>query len=118
MSSWDVIIIVGCAVGGFILVSLIIEAAGWRTKPATRQAEDAGKDSASSGQRSDKKPAWHEILGVSPTASTDEIKIAFRERARQYHPDRVEGLGPELREIADAKMKQLNEAYDFGLKTR
>ena len=54
----------------------------------------------------------------APTASINEIKAAFRERARQYYPDRVEGLGPEFREIAEKKMKQLNEAYDFAVRSR
>lgn len=48
---------------------------------------------------------YYEILGISRTASQDEIKQAFRKLARQYHPD--------VNKDADAeeKFKEINEAY-------
>lgn len=48
----------------------------------------------------------YEILGVSKTASQDEIKTAFRKLARKYHPD----LNPNNAE-AEAKFKEINGAY-------
>ena len=74
--------------------------------------------SSRSGDEPARQATWFEVLGVQPTASIDEIKAAFRQRARQYHPDRVEGLGPELREIAEKRMKQLNEAYNCAVRSR
>jgi TonB family protein len=56
------------------------------------------------------KPA-REVLGVHPGASVEEVNAAYREKAKQYHPDRVEGLGPELKTLADEKMKEVNAAY-------
>ena len=53
----------------------------------------------------------YEILSVSPSSSADEINAAYREKAKQYHPDRVEGLGPELKSLAVEKMKEINAAY-------
>ena len=49
---------------------------------------------------------YYEVLGVSKTASADEIKSAFRKLAKQYHPD----LHPNDAE-AEAKFKEINEAY-------
>jgi DnaJ-domain-containing protein 1 len=118
MTPWQVAIIVGCAVIGFIVVSLIVEAAGWKAKPADRPGNDFGNGSSRSGDEPARQATWFEVLGVQPTASIDEIKAAFRQRARQYHPDRVEGLGPELREIAEKRMKQLNEAYNCAVRSR
>lgn len=46
---------------------------------------------------------YYEILGVSKTATEEEIKKAFRKKAHQYHPDK--GGGDE------AKFKEINEAY-------
>jgi hypothetical protein len=58
---------------------------------------------------------WYEILGVSPTASPQEINIAHREHIKTCHPDLVAGLDPEFRELAEAKAKALNAAREEGL---
>lgn len=53
------------------------------------------------------------ILGVGQTASREEIRAAFREQIKKYHPDRVAHLGDEFREIADQKSKAINKAYEI-----
>ncbi|MBP1468622.1 DUF4236 domain-containing protein [Candidatus Chloroploca sp. M-50] len=52
------------------------------------------------------------ILGVSPTASKDEIIAAYRKLAQMYHPDKVAGLAPEFGELAEKRMKAINAAYE------
>jgi curved DNA-binding protein CbpA len=56
----------------------------------------------------------YEVLEVSNNASKDEIKRAYRELAKKYHPDQY-GNNP-LRDLAEDKMKELNEAYDYLMK--
>ena len=58
----------------------------------------------------------YSVLGVSPTASDDEIKKAYRELARKYHPDNYQD-NP-LADLAQEKMKAINEAYDAITKAR
>ena len=55
----------------------------------------------------DNKRDYYEVLGVSKTASADEIKKAYRSLAKKYHPD----MNPGDKE-AEAKFKEANEAYD------
>ena len=56
----------------------------------------------------------YEVLGVKEGASQEEIKKAYREQAKKYHPDQY-GNNP-LKELAEEKMREINEAYDYLLK--
>lgn len=56
----------------------------------------------------------YKVLGVKEGASYDEIKKAYRELAKKYHPDRYRN-NP-LADLADEKMREINEAYDFLMK--
>ena len=58
----------------------------------------------------------YSILGVDPNASDDEIKRAYRELARKYHPDNYQN-NP-LADLAEEKMKEVNEAYEAINKMR
>ena len=50
------------------------------------------------------------VLGVDRTATDDEIKKAYRELAKKYHPDNY--ADSPLADLAEEKMKEINEAYD------
>ena len=58
----------------------------------------------------------YEVLGVSPSASDDEIKKAYRDLTRKYHPDA--NVDNPLADLAEEKFKEVQEAYDMIVKER
>ena len=58
----------------------------------------------------------YKTLGVSHDATDDEIKKAYRELAKKYHPDNYQNTP--LSDLAEEKMKEINEAYDTILRQR
>ena len=54
----------------------------------------------------------YKVLGVSPDASDDEVKKAYRRLALQYHPDKVASLGDDVKAAAEKKFKELGAAKD------
>ena len=58
----------------------------------------------------------YEVLGVSPSASDDEIKKAYRDLTRKYHPDA--NVDNPLADLAEEKFKEVQEAYDMIMKER
>ena len=51
----------------------------------------------------------YKILGISPNASNDEVKKAYRELSRKYHPDSY--VNNPLSDLAEEKFKEVQEAY-------
>ena len=60
----------------------------------------------------------YKILGIDSNATDDEIKKAYREMAKKYHPDKVAYLGEDVRKSAEQKLQEVNEAYEKIKKQR
>ena len=52
------------------------------------------------------------VLGISPSATDDEVKSAYRRMAMKNHPDKVATLGPEVQKAAEEKFRQIQDAYE------
>ncbi|WDP88799.1 MAG: DnaJ domain-containing protein [Desulfobacter sp.] len=68
-----------------------------------------------SGKRPGKKSP-HEILGVPPDASRREIQQAYKEKIKQYHPDKLSHLGKEFADLANEKFLEIQAAYETLIK--
>jgi hypothetical protein len=58
---------------------------------------------------------WIRILGVSEAATVEEVKEAYKALIKQNHPDRVQGMSPAFKELAEAETKKINAAYREAL---
>ncbi len=51
------------------------------------------------------------VLGLTTDYQPEDVKAAYRTLIAQYHPDKVSRMGDEIREVAERKAKEINEAY-------
>jgi hypothetical protein len=59
--------------------------------------------------------SWYAVLGLSPAATLDDVRNAYRTKIKQTHPDRVSGMAPAFQELAEAETRKLNAAYTEAL---
>jgi DnaJ-class molecular chaperone len=82
----------------------------WASSSNDFQRYHSNNESANSTiEQEDQDP--YKILNIQNSATKDEITSAYRKLAQIYHPDKVSGLAPEYREIAERKMREINTAY-------
>jgi molecular chaperone DnaJ len=58
----------------------------------------------------------YQVLGITPSATDEEVKDAYRALVKKYHPDKF--ADSDLAELANEKMKEVNAAYDEIQKMR
>jgi DnaJ domain len=65
-----------------------------------------------------RRTTWEEVLLVPPTATVAEIRDAYRHLISQHHPDKVNNLGQELRDLATRKSQEITAAYSQAMRER
>lgn len=82
------------------------------TQPAPAKPKKKKRAKKKIKRPGDGSSAPHEVLGVEPGASEAEVRQAYQELMRKYHPDRVANAADELRDLAEKRSKQINAAYE------
>lgn len=60
----------------------------------------------------------YQTLGISPNATDDEVRQAYRKQALQYHPDRVATMSESVKQQAQKKFQEVTEARDLIYRVR
>ena len=118
MSTDDIVVIVGCLVIGYGLVSMMLRKPGpppAAPKPPGFAEAEAGASPRTQGGA---PPHWSSVLEIPRDAGADEIREAYRRLIGQYHPDKVAALGRELQVLAESKSKDITIAYQEALMER
>jgi DnaJ-domain-containing protein 1 len=104
----ELLVVIGGLALGYAIVSLLLG-----SKPRNERAP------ASKATR-ELKPIdhWSHVLGVDPDAPTDAVRAAYHRASSEYQPDKLDGLGSELIELAQRKSGQIADAYRQALAER
>ena len=94
---------------------VLISQADGRIDPSEVTADEV--DSMLGLGKDDLESAY-KVLGVSPNATDDEVKKAYRRQALEHHPDKVAALGEDVRKAAEKKFQEINAAKERIFKAR
>lgn len=61
----------------------------------------------------DELTAAFSVFGLGPDATWNDVRAAYREKMRMYHPDKVAAMAPEFQEVAHRKTQEINAAWDL-----
>ena len=85
---------------------------------ASSKPEQEPRQAPSPSQpKMEETPFW-EILEVPKEATLTEIKKAYLQKLKDYHPDRVADMGPEIKQLAEQKTSQIVKAFNEAQKIR
>lgn len=89
----------------------------WRRQQSTPTPQIGVEDAPIPQQPDSRMSQARALLGVTSRAGQEEIKTAYRQLIKKYHPDVYAGSQPELQHFAHSKTSELNEAYDLLVNT-
>jgi len=100
-------------VGSRYLLPILLIWFVWRVLQRSILHSRAKTGAVSGPEPAQRLQSPHEILEVPPGSDFKAIKAAYQNKIRQYHPDKVADMGPEVREVAEKRSKEINEAYSI-----
>ena len=115
---WSLIAVVVIAfIAGYSIVSFIVTGMFWQQTliPDEEKANESQQKETKSDmwEWNSEDEQYANILGLTPVVNAESIKRAYHELLAKYHPDKVSHLGAEFKAIAEAKTRDIREAYDY-----
>ncbi len=80
---------------------------------AIKYQEAGYKEETNGYKKEEDEEKAYRIMEISPAASDEEIKKAYRVQALNYHPDNAEQTTLGIKKLAEERFKEINWAYDF-----
>jgi len=115
MSFEEIAVIVVCLLGGYWGVSFVMDR---RKRESFKMPPAEEPVTPPSGESLAHALAWTAVLGISPDASIEQINRAYELRIAELHLDKAAALGPEARELAQRKSREIKAAYDEACRVR
>ena len=112
----DDLIVVLLAISSYWKKKKIIDNMGGAGPRREGPAEEPDQEGGAGGERHEGDP--YQLLGVDPGDDERTIKKAYRELLGKYHPDRVQHLGEEFREMAARRTRALTRAWQMIRESR
>ena len=69
-----------------------------------------------SAESNSKEKEMGKLLGLEGKVTISDIKKAYKNKMKKYHPDKVSSLGKKLQEVAEKETKEINKAYSYLMK--
>jgi DnaJ-domain-containing protein 1 len=89
------------------------DADSWGRHDQRGEHREGDQDGGAQPQTNEEPPRpWWHVLGIPEGSTLDDVKAAYYAKVKQYHPDKVMGLGEEFHKLADDKTKEINEAFE------
>jgi len=107
-----VILLIGVLLGFWLVGALLDNRKKTPPKAEPRHSQEKEEPSPPP-QAQDPVEQACQVLNLGRPFTAGELRAAYRQRMSLYHPDKVDALGPELRELAEHKTKEINVAFDF-----
>jgi len=80
---------------------------------ASKQTGSGAGESTSEDNLKMNESLAYSVLKLRGNPTIEEIKRAYKSIIKQYHPDKIDDMGDEIKALAEEKTKQINEAYKF-----
>tara|TARA_B100001250_G_scaffold161788_1_gene138968 strand:- start:718 stop:1083 length:366 start_codon:yes stop_codon:yes gene_type:complete len=78
-----------------------------------KEYEERNQDDKEIKERKNSEVYYGKLLGLKGSVSIEDIHKAYRNKIKEYHPDKIATMADELKELALKRTKEINEAYKY-----